>query len=329
MALSINSPGGSPVQSALLFRRIRQLAAEKGVPVFAFAEDVAASGGYWLALAGDEVWAEESSLLGSIGVVTASFGVHRLIERFGVDRRLYTAGERKSLLDPFSPEDPSDVARLSALQKDIHDSFKEHVKLRRAGKIDPADESLFSGEVLTGRMALARGLIDGIGDLRSVMRSRYGDKVRLVPIAHQRRRRWWLPRLRPSIAQDGSDCRARRRIARLGGSAGVVGPLRAVGFSARACLVRSSGFPYTAMTISLPKLILIFIVILAVWYVSRVLNRGGSALERRRRSAAARPRAQNARGQGTIEDLVPCRTCGAYVSPGAHNCGRPACPQPR
>jgi signal peptide peptidase SppA len=204
VALSINSPGGSPVQSALLFRRVRQLAAEKGVPVFAFAEDVAASGGYWLALAGDEVWAEESSLLGSIGVVTASFGVHRLIERFGIERRLYTAGKRKSLLDPFSPENPSDVERLLTLQQDIHQSFKEHVKLRRTGKIDPADESLFSGEVLTGRMALARGLIDGIGDLRSVMRSRYGDRVRLVPVAHQRRRRWWLPRLRPAIAQEGA-----------------------------------------------------------------------------------------------------------------------------
>jgi signal peptide peptidase SppA len=203
VALSINSPGGSPVQSALLFRRIRQFAAEKGVPVFAFAEDVAASGGYWLALAGDEVWAEESSLLGSIGVVTAGFGVHRLLERFGIERRLYTAGERKSLLDPFSPEDPSDVARLSALQRDIHDSFKEHVRLRRAGKIDPADDSLFSGEVLTGRMALARGLIDGVGDLRSVMRARYGDRVRLMPIAHQRRRRWWLPRLRPAIMLEG------------------------------------------------------------------------------------------------------------------------------
>lgn len=204
VALSVNSPGGSPVQSALLFRRIRQLAAEKGVPVFAFAEDVAASGGYWLALAGDEVWAEESSLLGSIGVVTASFGVHRLIERFGIERRLYTAGERKSLLDPFSPENPSDVARLSVLQQDIHDSFKEHVRLRRTGKIDPTDESLFSGDVLTGRMALARGLIDGIGDLRSVMRSRFGDKVRLVPVPHQRRRRWWLPRLRPSIVSEGA-----------------------------------------------------------------------------------------------------------------------------
>jgi len=197
VALAINSPGGAPVQSALLGKRIRQLADEKGVPVFAFAEDVAASGGYWLALAADEIYGEEASLVGSIGVVTASFGVDRLIERFGVERRLHTAGDRKSLLDPFLPEDPADVARLKALQHDIHDSFKEHVRRRRAGKIDPADEALFSGEVLTGRMALARGLIDGIGDLRSVMRARFGDNVRLVPISHRRRRRWWLPRLGP------------------------------------------------------------------------------------------------------------------------------------
>src|SRR5947199_3417501 len=194
VALAINSPGGSPVQSALLFRRIRQLAEEKGVPVFAFAEDVAASGGYWLALAGDEIYAEEASLLGSIGVVSAGFGVHRLIERFGIERRLHTAGERKSLLDPFLPEDPADVARLTALQQDIHETFKEQVRRRREGKIDAADETLFSGEVLTGRMALARGLIDGIGDLRSVMRARFGDTVRLVSIATERRRRWWLPR---------------------------------------------------------------------------------------------------------------------------------------
>lgn len=195
VALQVNSPGGSPVQSALLYRRIRQLAEEKKVPVFAFAEDVAASGGYWLALAGDEIYAEEASLLGSIGVVTSSFGAHRLIERFGIERRLYTAGENKSLLDPFLPEDPADVARLSLLQQDIHASFKEHVRRRRLGKIDGADESLFSGKVLTGRMALAAGLIDGIGDLRSVMRARFGDKVRLVPLSEARRRRWWLPRL--------------------------------------------------------------------------------------------------------------------------------------
>lgn len=198
VALSINSPGGSPVQSALLYRRIRQLAEEKHVPVFAFAEDVAASGGYWLAVAGDEIYAEEASLLGSIGVVTASFGLSRLIERFGIERRVHTAGERKSMLDPFLPEDPADVARLTDLQRDIHESFKDHVRRRRAGKIDPADETLFSGEVLTGRMALARGLIDGIGDLRSVMRARFGDNVRLLSIPTARRRRWWMPRLRPS-----------------------------------------------------------------------------------------------------------------------------------
>ncbi len=202
VALAINSPGGSPVQSALLFRRIRQLAEEKHVPVFAFAEDVAASGGYWLALAGDEIYAEEASLIGSIGVVSASFGLNRLIERFGIERRLHTAGENKALLDPFLPEDPADLARLTALQQDIHETFKEHVRRRRLGKIDAADDSLFSGEVLTGRMALARGLIDGIGDLRSVMRARFGDKVRLVPIGATRRRRWWLPRSRPFAGRE-------------------------------------------------------------------------------------------------------------------------------
>jgi len=204
VAIAINSPGGSPVQSALLYRRIRQLAEEKGVPVVAFAEDVAASGGYWLALAGDEIYAEEASLLGSIGVVSTGFGLNRLIERFGIERRLHTAGENKALLDPFLPEDPADVARLSALQQDIHETFKDHVRRRRLGKIDTADDSLFSGEVLTGRMALARGLIDGIGDLRSVMRKRFGDKVRLVPIAAARRRRWWLPRSRTGVAREPS-----------------------------------------------------------------------------------------------------------------------------
>jgi signal peptide peptidase SppA len=202
VALAVNSPGGSPVQSALLYRRIRQLAEEKNVPVVAFAEDVAASGGYWLALAGDEIYAEEASLIGSIGVVTSTFGVHRLIERFGVERRLYTAGENKSLLDPFLPEDPQDVAKLATLQQDIHESFKDHVRRRRAGKIDAGDESLFSGEVLTGRMALAKGLIDGIGDLRSVMRARFGDRVILVPVAEHRRRRWWLPRRWPSAERE-------------------------------------------------------------------------------------------------------------------------------
>lgn len=202
VALAINSPGGAPAQSMLIHDRIRTLAAEKKLPVFAFAEDVAASGGYWLALAGDEIYAEEASLLGSIGVVSAGFGVARLIDRLGIERRLHTAGERKSLLDPFLPEDPADVARLSELQQDIHETFKAHVRRRRLGKIDADDETLFSGEVLTGRMALARGLIDGIGDLRSVMRARFGDNVRLVPIATERRRRWWMPRPRRFVERD-------------------------------------------------------------------------------------------------------------------------------
>jgi signal peptide peptidase SppA len=188
VAIVINSPGGSPVQSALLYRRIRQLADEKSVPVVAFAEDVAASGGYWLALAGDEIFSEETSLLGSIGVISAGFGFYQLIGRLGIERRLHTAGERKSLLDPFLPEDSFDVERLTRLQQDIHQSFKDHVRARRAGKIDDGDESLFTGDVLTGRMALDRGLVDGIGELRAVMRARYGDKVKLRPVTAERRR---------------------------------------------------------------------------------------------------------------------------------------------
>jgi signal peptide peptidase SppA len=199
VAIVVNSPGGSAVQSALLFRRIRELADEKRIPVISFAEDVAASGGYWLALAGDEIFSEETSILGSIGVISASFGFAQLIGRLGVERRLHTAGERKSLLDPFLPENPSDVERLTALQQDIHRAFREHVQRRRAGKIDAADETLFSGDVLTGRMALNRGLVDGIGELRTVMRARYGDKVKLRPFAAERRR-WPLWRRLPLTA---------------------------------------------------------------------------------------------------------------------------------
>jgi len=200
VAVVVNSPGGSAVQSALLFRRIRDLAEEKHVPVIAFAEDVAASGGYWLALAGDEIFSEETSILGSIGVISASFGFAQLIERLGVERRLYTAGERKSMLDPFLPQSSSDIERLKLLQQDIHRAFREHVQRRRIGKIDADDESLFNGDVLTGRMALSRGLIDGIGELRGVMRARYGDKVRLRPVAAQRRR-WPFWRRLPFAAR--------------------------------------------------------------------------------------------------------------------------------
>ncbi|MGA8758648.1 MAG: S49 family peptidase [Stellaceae bacterium] len=191
VAIVVNSPGGAPVQSALLHRRIRQLAEEKKVPVIAFAEDVAASGGYWLALAGDEIFGEETSFLGSIGVITGTFGVHELINRLGIERRLFTSGTHKSLLDPFLPVNPEDVERLTILQQDIHRAFKDHVRRRRAGKIDAADESLFNGDVLTGHLAAERGLIDGIGEVRTVMRARYGENVRLRAIPTERRRPLW------------------------------------------------------------------------------------------------------------------------------------------
>ncbi len=188
VAVAINSPGGSPAQSQLLFRRIRQLADEHGVPVFAFAEDVAASGGYWLALAADEIYAEESSLVGSIGVVSAGFGFAQVLGRLGVERRLYTAGEDKSLLDPFLPENPRDIERLGLLQRDLHDGFKELVRARRGARLKGEDAVVMNGDVFTGRRALALGLIDGIGDMRSVMRARFGADVRLRPAQSERRR---------------------------------------------------------------------------------------------------------------------------------------------
>ena len=209
VALVVNSPGGSPAQSSLLFRRIRQLAEEHEVPVVAFAEDVAASGGYWLALAADEVFADETSLLGSIGVITASFGFTEALRKLGVQRRLYTAGDNKSMLDPFLTEDPKAVERLTVLQRDMHEAFKELVRSRRGARLKGDESVLFSGEVFTGRRAVELGLIDGIGDLRGVMRQRYGDTVRLVGIEPERRRfallsRFGFPR-RPDIADIAAD----------------------------------------------------------------------------------------------------------------------------
>lgn len=212
VALAINSPGGSPAQSSLLFRRIRQLAQEKDVPVVAFTEDVAASGGYWLALAADEIFAEDTSLVGSIGVITASFGFAEVLRKLGVQRRLYTAGENKSLLDPFLAEDPKGVERLTALQRDMHDVFKDMVRARRGARLRVEESTVFSGEVFTGRRALELGLVDGIGDLRGVMRQRYGDTVRLRAVEPERRRlllpRFGLPR-RPDIGDIAGDLLAR------------------------------------------------------------------------------------------------------------------------
>jgi signal peptide peptidase SppA len=200
VALAINSPGGSPVQSALIAKRIRDLADEKQVPVIAFAEDVAASGGYWLACAADEIYANESSIIGSIGVISASFGFPELLQRLGIERRVHAAGDRKSMLDPFQSEDPKDVAHLKVIQKDIHASFKDYVKSRRGARLKGDEEILFSGEFWAGQGALELGLIDGFGDLRQVLRQRFGEKVRLRPIEAPRS---WRRRLVPSSRAPG------------------------------------------------------------------------------------------------------------------------------
>lgn len=179
VALSINSPGGSPVQSALIAARIRRLAGEKDVRVTAFVEDAAASGGYWLACAADDIFADRSSIIGSIGVIMASFGFDQFIGRYGVERRVYTSGTAKSQLDPFQPENPEDVARIKAISDEIHATFIEHVKTARKNKL-VGDDRLFTGEFWTGAKAAELGLIDGIGHLVPVMKQRYGDKVRFA-----------------------------------------------------------------------------------------------------------------------------------------------------
>ncbi|MBK1636633.1 S49 family peptidase [Rhodovulum adriaticum] len=177
VALSINSPGGSPVQSALIAARIRRLAEETETPVTAFVEDVAASGGYWLACAADDIHADTASLVGSIGVIYASFGFHELLGRYGVERRVHTAGESKSFMDPFQPEKAEDVDRLMELQTPIHEAFKAHVRARRGDRLKP-DTDLFTGDVWTGQQAVDLGLIDGIGHLVPTMKTRLGDDTR-------------------------------------------------------------------------------------------------------------------------------------------------------
>ncbi len=183
VALVINSPGGSPVQSRQIYLRIRQLAQEKKLPVLVFVEDVAASGGYMIACAADEIFCDPSSILGSIGVVGGSFGFTELIKKIGVERRLYTAGEHKATLDPFLPENPDDVARLKALQREIHATFISLVKQSRGAKLKGTDDLLFTGEYWAGERSVALGLADAIGDLRSTLRARFGDKVRTPVIA--------------------------------------------------------------------------------------------------------------------------------------------------
>lgn len=201
VALQINSPGGSPVQSALIGARIRRLSEEKSVPVFAFVEDVAASGGYWLAASADEIFADDNSVLGSIGVISAGFGAHVFLARQGIERRVHTAGKSKSMLDPFRPESEEDVARLTSMLEQIHVNFIHHVRTRRGDKLDK-NQDLFTGDIWIGKSALDAGLIDGIGHLVPVMKARFGEKVKF--------RRYGLrkPLLRRFGSQIASDAMA-------------------------------------------------------------------------------------------------------------------------
>jgi signal peptide peptidase SppA len=182
VALVINSPGGSPVQSRQIYLRIRHLAEEKKLPVLVFVEDVAASGGYMIACAGDEIFVDPSSIVGSIGVVGGTFGFQELIRKIGVERRLYTAGERKATLDPFLPENPEDVARIKTLQREIHAIFIALVKGSRGARLKGAEDVLFSGEYWAGESGIALGLADAVGDIRTVLRARFGDKVQMPVI---------------------------------------------------------------------------------------------------------------------------------------------------
>jgi serine protease SohB len=215
VAITINSPGGSPVQSHLIFQRIRELAAEKNRRVIAFVEDAAASGGYMIACAADEIVADPHSIVGSIGVVGGSFGLDKAIAKLGIERRLYTSGEHKATLDPFLPENPDDVARLKKLQREIHDGFIALVKSRRGSKLNGAEDELFSGEYWSGVRGLELGLVDALGDLRGVLRQRYGDKV-VTPLISAER--GWLGRRLPGIGS-------------LGGTGGIHGELLQAGLA--------------------------------------------------------------------------------------------------
>ena len=187
VALSMNSPGGSPVQSHLIYKRIRALADENEKPVLVFVEDVCASGGYMIACAGDEIVVDPASIVGSIGVVTAGFGFVEAMRKVGVERRVYTSGESKVILDPFQPEKPDDVARLKAIQEEVHDHFIEIVRNRRGDVLAKDRESdIFSGEFWSGQTSVSLGLADRTGDLTAVLREKFGDKVRLKVLTTER-----------------------------------------------------------------------------------------------------------------------------------------------
>ena len=206
VALIINSPGGSPVQSSLIGQRIRDLAGLADVPVLAFCEDVAASGGYWLAAAADEIIASPSSVIGSIGVISAGFGFDKLIAKIGVERRVYTAGEAKMMLDPFQPEREIEVARLKALQSDIHQQFISYVKGRRGSRLNGAHEELFSGAFWTGQRALELGLVDSIGECRQTILQRFGEDTELMFIEPKRKfLAFGLPNMQSQLVQETAE----------------------------------------------------------------------------------------------------------------------------
>ncbi|QYX56495.1 S49 family peptidase [Roseovarius sp. SCSIO 43702] len=198
VALVINSPGGSPVQSALIAARIRRLAEEHDVPVHAFVEDVAASGGYWLATAADDIWVDHCSIVGSIGVISAGFGAHVFLARQGIERRVHTAGESKSMLDPFQPEKEEDVARLEALLDQMHEGFIAQVKARRGDRLT-SERDLFTGEFWIGKRAVSLGLVDGEAHLEPKLRALYGRKVKLLRYG---RKKGLLARFGASMAED-------------------------------------------------------------------------------------------------------------------------------
>ncbi len=186
VALAINSPGGSPVQSELIMRRIQQLSEEKKTPVYAFAEDVAASGGYLISLAAEEIYAHEASIIGSIGVISAGFGFNKAIEKVGVERRVYAAGDNKSILDPFQPEKEKDIKLLKDMQKEIHEFFKNLVKERRGDKLKGTQKVMFSGQFWAGNEAMKLGLVDGIGDIHSICKQKFGPKTKFKRIKEEK-----------------------------------------------------------------------------------------------------------------------------------------------
>lgn len=186
MAVVINSPGGSSVQTELIFNKIRKLAVEKKVKLYSFAEDIAASGGFWLLMLGDEIYCSNCSIVGNIGVITAGFGLDKAIEKLGVTRRVYTQGKNKSILDPFLPEKESDIKMIKGIQADIHQIFIENIKNRRDGKLKASDEELFNGEVWSGKQANTLGLIDGINDLNSFFKEKYGEKFEFIRIGKEK-----------------------------------------------------------------------------------------------------------------------------------------------